>query len=124
MPIQFKEEQAFIRLVFSGRITALDLLGALARLYAMELLRKHVPDRLTDLTGVTASDIRAEDIQAAANLRRKHRFPNRFRSAIVADKPALFGYARMFQILNDHPDITIQIFTDMAAAEAWLATPP
>lgn len=33
------------------------------------------------------------------------------------------GFARMFQILNDHPQIEIRIFPAIAEAEAWLAEP-
>ena len=30
------------------------------------------------------------------------------------------GFARMFQSLNQNPSITIEVFTDVAAAERWL----
>lgn len=30
------------------------------------------------------------------------------------------GYARMFRILNEHPQVTVRIFEDETEARAWL----
>jgi hypothetical protein len=32
------------------------------------------------------------------------------------------GFARMFQILNEHPQVTVRIFEDETSARAWIAT--
>jgi hypothetical protein len=45
------------------------------------------------------------------------------KSAIVAPMPVQVGFARMFQILNDHPQIEVQLFATLAEAEAWLVSP-
>jgi hypothetical protein len=37
--------------------------------------------------------------------------------------PMHVGFARMFQILFDHPQIEVQLFATPAEAEAWLANP-
>jgi hypothetical protein len=39
----------------------------------------------------------------------------------VAGRPIGKGYARMFQALNDHPQITIEVFSDRETALRWLA---
>ncbi len=115
-------EPPFIRIRFFGKITGGDLSAALADVEALEGGGAAVPNRLTDLTGVSDSEVKAVDIHAAAERRIQRRFGNRFRSAIVAPQPAQFGYARMFQVLNQHPDISIRIFADLAEATAWLAS--
>ena len=42
------------------------------------------------------------------------------RVAIVADQPAVYGIARMYQILRD-PPYEVQVFRELLEAEAWLA---
>jgi hypothetical protein len=42
------------------------------------------------------------------------------KSAIVAATPVQVGYARMLQMMNDHPGVTVEIFDDLPAAIAWL----
>ena len=70
------------------------------------------------------SELTGDDIQNFARRRRETRYPNPFRNAILAPQPVQYGYARMFQTLIDHPDITTQVFSDEAAALAWLNEPP
>ena len=42
------------------------------------------------------------------------------RSALVASKPVQFGFARMFQMLNDNPRVQIRIFGSLEEAHQWL----
>ncbi len=121
MAYRIKEEPAFIRITFSGKITTRDLQAAVQELEALEASRVTLPHRLTDLSGMKQSEVKAEDVQAVAKKRKSRRFPNAFRSAIVAPQPAQYGYARMFQSLTDHPDIQIQVFDTVTEAMAWLA---
>jgi len=46
--------------------------------------------------------------------------PAPIRSALVADKPIQFGFARMFQMLNDNPRVQIRIFGNLEEAQQWL----
>ena len=39
--------------------------------------------------------------------------------AIVAPQPAVFGIARMYQLLRD-PPYEVRVFRELAKAEAWL----
>lgn len=120
MAYQIKEEPAFIRITFSGTLKAPEMQAALKKLEAMEAASVTLPPRLIDLSAVERSEINAEDVQAVAARRKSRRFPNAFRSAIVAPEPAQYGYARMFQSLTDHPDIKLRVFDDLAKATAWL----
>jgi len=119
MPFQFQPEAGFLRLRFFGHVTRQEFAAAARELQAMDA-NGRVPHRLTDLRDLDFSELKGDDVLAFAKLRRETRFANRFRSAILAPNPAQFGYARMFQIVNDHPDITIEVFTDEAPAIAWL----
>jgi hypothetical protein len=42
------------------------------------------------------------------------------RSALIALQPVHFGFARMFQMLNDNPRIQIRIFPNLDDAVLWL----
>ena len=124
MPYQITAEPHFLRIALSGALTLADLRGALLELNARDAVAEHTPPRLTDLRFVESSEVKADNVMAAAEARKAQRFRNPFRSAILAPDPARYGYARMFQIMNTHPDITVEVFTDEAAAIAWLKAGP
>jgi hypothetical protein len=46
-----------------------------------------------------------------------------YKSAIVAKDVAHYGFARMYETLNDHPQVVIGIFSDEADAMRWLEEP-
>lgn len=120
MPYRITSEPRFLRITLSGALTLQELRAALQELNALDAAADHTPPRLTDLSAIETSELKADDITAAAETRKAQRFRNPFRSAIIAPNPARYGYARMFQILNTHPDITLEVFTDEAPAIAWL----
>ncbi len=120
MAFLVETDVGFLRLKLYGPIAGADLFGMLGELSRLERELPHVPHRLIDLTEITASEVKAEEVREIAARRRASRFKNGFRSAIAAAKPAQLGYARMFQILNEHAEIEIQIFPTVEEAVAWL----
>lgn len=120
MPYRLTQEPTFLRIALEGRVSLADLQGALEELEALEASLTTLQDRLVDLTGVETAEIVGGDIFSIAERRKARSYPNTFRTAIVAPKPAQFGFARMFQTLNNHPFITIRVVTDEAEALAWL----
>lgn len=120
MPYRLTQEPTFLRIALQGRVSLADLQGALGELEALEASLTTLQDRLVDLTGVETSEIVGGDIFGIAERRKAQSYPNPFRTAIVAPRPAQFGFARMFQTLNNHPFITIRVVTDEAEALAWL----
>jgi hypothetical protein len=110
----------FIRATLSGTLTGEDLVRLAAAADEIGPGRDPVPPRLTDLTGVREMQIAYPDVKALADRRRALTFPNAFKSAILVRTPVQMGMARMFQTLNDNPQISIQIFEDEAAALIWL----
>jgi hypothetical protein len=59
-----------------------------------------------------------------AAIRSKAQIKNPIRSAIVAILPLQIGLSRMFQILNEHPDIHVEIFQNREDAMTWLEGGP
>lgn len=120
MPYRLTQEPTFLRISLSGQVSLTDLKGALVELETLEASQPRMTNRLVDLTDVTTSEIVGGDIFAIAQRRKAKSYPNSFYTAIVAPRPAQFGFARMFQTLNNHPLITIRVFTEEAEALAWL----
>ncbi len=120
MPFAITIEPEYLLLTLTGELTEQDLVGIAAAADEIEGPANPVPHRMTDMTGVTDLKIAYPDVQALAKVRRMRMFPNAFKSAIVVGSPAQLGMARMFQTLNDNPQITIRIFNDQASALAWI----
>ena len=57
---------------------------------------------------------------AVAETRRRATLRNPIKSAIIASGIVHFGFARMFQTLNDNPQIVVAIFGDDESALQWL----
>lgn len=121
MAYTLKLENNVLRFTLSGRVTGSDLMSALFEVKKYEENVPVVPHRITDLDGAEMA-IHYVDISSMAAHRRQLRFPNPFKSAIIARNPQQLGYARMFQTLNDNPQITIRIFPDELSASDWVAS--
>jgi hypothetical protein len=121
MPAKVYFKDGILRMDFLGHFTTEDLMGALAEVEKLEREVRPTPHRIADLGGITTSDNRFLQVLALTQRRKAVRFANTFKSAIIAPRPADVGMARSFQMLNDHPQITIEVFPDLAAAKAWIA---
>jgi hypothetical protein len=121
MPYRIYSEGDTLRIDFDTVVTNEEFAAAVQELHQIESSGPAAPHRITDLSRSTGLNIKYPAIAAAARLRRAINFPNSFKSAIVAPEPVHLGLARMFATLNDHPQITIRIFPDLSAAQAWIA---
>lgn len=77
-----------------------------------------IPHRISDLTRASGLNVGFPVLFTFTERRKTLRFRNAFKSAIVAPQTVHRGLARMFQPLNEHPPITIEIFPDLAVAQA------
>ncbi len=112
-------DAAFLMIEFIGVIEPRDLVQIAGETRTYER-GDVVPHRLTDITRVEKISISFEDIFRLASNRKAITFKNPFKSALVVNTDTQLGYARMFQTLNDHPQIMLQIFQDSAAAQVWI----
>lgn len=120
MAVECSYDDTWIRVTFSGAITAADLNHVMVCVRDLESRVSPAPDRLVDLGPSTTLEIGFGDMANLVQQRQAMAVPNPIRTALVAHSAAQQGYARMFQTLNDHPQITIKVFPDVPAAEAWL----
>jgi hypothetical protein len=120
MPFEIRDEGSHYFARLSGVLDRADLRAVMAE---MERLEDTAPskDRVTDFTGVERIDVGFEEVFAVAVRRAQRIVPAPIRSALVAKKPVHFGFARMFQTLNDNPRIQIRIFGTAEEAVEWLS---
>ena len=123
MAFEMQQENGYLKLAFSGTLTNDDLSRGAQEMAAFEATCDVVPHRISDVRSVDRLEIDFRSILALAEDRKRRRFPNAFKSAIVASDIVHFGFARMFQTLNDHEQITIAIFGDGISALEWLRAP-
>ena len=122
MAFSVEYEDLIIRARFYGSLSGADLVNCMAQVDALEEQFTEMPSRITDIADVVELRIDFDDILSLASLRRTKRFPNRFKSALVAVNESQTGFARMFQTLNTNPQIDIRIFSDSGSALAWIAS--
>lgn len=122
MPYRLTAEKALFRLVFIDELNAQDLVALAEAIAELERTRSVAPNRLIDLSQVADPQLTYAAMLDFVECRKAQWLPNRVKSAIVVSHSVQLGFARMFQILNDHPQIVVEIFPTMAEAEAWLAS--
>jgi hypothetical protein len=103
-----------------GVVRPTDLDGAAGELLALEDGGRNTPPRLCDLRDVTEANISYADMARLAERTRSRPLAADVRSAIVVAQPVQLGFARMFQILSEHPRVTVHIFDDETAARTWV----
>lgn len=120
MTIEAEFTEGLLVIRCTGTVTASDLRPMPMLTTAFDASRPVTPDRLIDLRGVEAFEIGFAELLDVVRERRDATLSGPTRAAFVTAGSVQYGMARMFQSLNDNPDITVEIFEDPAAARAWL----
>ena len=122
MAFTIEFDGALLVVTISGNLTHSELESITDEVLAIEDGGANTPNRLTDLRQITDGAVGFVEVAHVADRSRTRPLRAPIRSALLVGQPVQRGYARMFQILNDHPQITVRIFEDEASARAWLAT--
>lgn len=122
MPCRIHTEPGLIVLNYEGLVDAHYLRNVLMKVIELESTCETIPHRLSVFHPNTQVDLDFLGVMQAANLRRERVFPNRFKSATVVSNALQTGFVRMFQQLNDNPQIEQRVFQTEAEARAWLAS--
>ena len=123
MSYALRMEGETLRIEFSGTFTNEDLSRGEVDVSQLEESSASIPHRIADLRPVQRLEIDFVGVLALADARRWKRFKNPFKTAIIAPDLVRYGFARMFQTLNDHPQIVIAIFGEEVDAVSWLKRP-
>lgn len=110
----------FMRIRLYDTLTDADLRGLADAVMAIEATLETTPSRVADMTGLTRFDVGFNGVDALASRRRETPVVGATRTALLVGNELQFGVARMYQTLNDHPQITTEIFRDLDAALQWI----
>jgi hypothetical protein len=119
MPFEIRDEGHFYSVRLFGVLDREDLTAVTMEI---ERLEDEGPpkDRLTDFTALDRIDVGFEEVFALAMRRALREVAAPIKSALIANRPVQFGFARMFEMLNDNPRIQIRIFGSREEGEQWL----
>ena len=120
MGFEVMQDGPLLRMRLYDSLTHQDLSGLAEAMLALEARLPRTPSRLTSMVGVTHVEVGFSEMLDFVERRRAVGPRQPIRSALVVAEAVQFGIARMFQTLNDHPMVTVQIFRDESAALAWL----
>jgi hypothetical protein len=119
MPFEITNHGAFLFGRLYGTVTASDLDQLANDTEALEDSIPEALDRICDITAVARFEVGFSAVNALAERRRIRKFAKRVKSAIIVQDLVHLGIARMFQTLNDNPQIEIRIFRSTAEAKEW-----
>lgn len=124
MPVDLKIVNGIICLTCTGNLSSDDLWRACDLYAKIEAEAETTPDRMADISLVDKVELDFGAVEAVAAVRRVAPLKNQVKSGIVATRPVLYGFARMFQTLNDNPKIVVELFRDTESCWVWLTGKP
>ena len=123
MSYALRMEGGTLKIEFSGTFTNQDLSRGVIDVEELEESSALPLHRIADLGPVERLEIDFAGVLTLAEARRWRRFKSPFKTAIIAPDIAHYGFARMYQTLNDHPQMAIAIFGEEEEAVDWLRLP-
>jgi hypothetical protein len=123
MPIRYEidRERGVIRTTCTEAVGLPEVLQHFRSLEAED----HLPDPLDvllDLTRITSAPDGAQIQKVAGEIRRLLGKVSWGSCAIVASGDLVFGVSRILEVRTEDSFVSIQVFRDLPAAEAWLAS--
>src|SRR2546421_12790877 len=121
MPFELKTPGAVLFARVFGVFTAPELNHLAAEAEIAEASHPVSLDRITDLTAVERFEVGFREIYYFAIRRSAQRFSRVVKSAIVVREPVQFGIARIYEALNENPQIRIRVLRSVTEAKEWFA---
>ena len=121
MSFEIQHRSNFLLVRLLAQVNSADLAAIAAEVMALEAAMPVPPNRVVDMTSVEALDLNFASMLKVVEKVRVRPLANPVKSALIARRPLEIGFARMFQSLNDHPQIEIRIVESLEAAERWFA---
>ena len=121
MAVDFSFLDGVLVIRLSGSLEPDDLRRIADEVVLVESRHATAPPRLTDFRDLTGTNVGYVEVSELAGRSVARPLSTPVRSALLVGQPVQLGFARMFQTLNTHPLVTVQIFDDEAAARDWLA---
>jgi hypothetical protein len=120
MICQFENKDGILFITFPDTLSDNDFRIINEEIAIMEEGYSTVPNFIVNLNNVKTFNGDYYSIQKLAKQRAKISFPNNIYEAILVTNDFQMGFARMYQTVNDNPQLTIKIFKDEAKAIEWV----
>jgi hypothetical protein len=121
MPHEFTSFGTYCVVRVHGVFTPEELNAMATEIEIIEAPNPDAIDRITDITGVEEFRVGFDDIFAFAIRRGLQRFSRTIKSAIIVAAPVQLGIARVYESLNENPQIQLRILRSSAKAIDWFA---
>ena len=121
MALEIEMREDVLRIRLYETVSREDLTQLADEVLALEARMAPAPDRLSDLSAATEFEVGFAEFYELSLRRRGSPLANDIRSAILVATDVQYGLARMFQTLNDHPRVAVEIFRDLSEALAWVS---
>ena len=121
MPFELTTRGAVLFARVFGVFTAPELNHLASMAEIAEVSHSVSLDRITDLTAVERFEVGFREIFYFAIRRSKRRFSRVVKSAIIVQDPVQLGIARIYEGLNENPQIQIRILRNVTEAQEWFA---
>ena len=122
MPYELSNDIGTLIIKMSGTLTRSDLEALAREVIALERNGTHTPPRIADMRELSDIAIGFPEMSQFADRTRNRPLERPVRSGIVVANTLQRGFARMFQILNEHPRVTVAIFENFDDARAWVVS--
>ena len=111
---------AVLRIRLYDTLTDVDLRDLADDVLGLEANQVPTPARVTDMSGLRRISVGFREMLAFVERRRASPPKQSIRSALVVESEVQYGIARMFQTLNNHPLVSVEIFRDASKALDWV----
>src|SRR5688500_11360658 len=122
MPYELADDNGTLLITMSGSLRRSDLDTLAPELLLLERNGTYTPSRVADMRQLSDIAIGFPEMARFADIARNRPLDRPVRTGIVVANTLQRGFARMFQILNEHPLVTVGIFENADAARAWVAS--
>lgn len=103
-----------------GALTLDDLLACVQQCEQFDAARNDTALHLIDFTAVQQFEIGFNEMSIVTARCNSQPCRNPIRCAVIAQRPLAVGFARMFELLTNHPRVEIRVMRSCDEALAWL----
>jgi len=120
MICQYKYKDGILFITFPETLSDNDFRLVNEEFENIEKQYSVVPNFIVSLNNVKTFNGDYHSVQKLATQRAEITFPNKILEAILVTNDFQMGFARMYQIVNNNPQLTVEIFKDEAKAIEWI----
>jgi hypothetical protein len=124
MACSFSDRGDVLFMQCHGALTLQDLLACVERCERFDATCSDITHHLIDFTAVEQFEIGFDEMNIVTARCNSQTCRHPIRCAVIAQRPLAVGFARMFELLTNHPRVEIRVLRSCDDALAWFGWPP